>query len=326
MGVKIVTDSGSDISKEVAQALDITVVPLYVQFGQKTYRDGVDITPDEFFTMLEGGSIVPTTSAASPGDFASTYNRLCRDGDNVVSIHLSSRVSATYEAARKGRDMLEDKCRIEVVDSRYVSVGLSLVTIAAARAAQAGQNMQEIVETCSRIIPAIKLMGLLDTLKYVARGGRLGKVGPILSSVLPIKPLLTMKDGVLSPVGVVRTRSKGIERLYDMVKSAVNIKDITIAHSSMETEIKSVVERLKTLAPGITPMISKLGPALGAHGGPGSILMAVQQEITQDMDAEAKLRKPIVNLPSLQSIKETLAQRMQRDTKSFEYALGRALV
>jgi DegV family protein with EDD domain len=326
MTVKIVTDSGSDIPKEVAQALDITVVPLYVQFGAKTFRDGVDITPDEFYTMLERDNIAPTTSAASPGDFAAAYNRLCRDADNVVSIHLSSRVSATFEAARKGKELLDAGCHVEVVDSRFVSVGLGLVAITAARAAQAGQNIQDVLEQVSRVIPTIKVIGLLDTLKYVARGGRLGKVGPILSSVLPIKPLLTMKEGLLSPIGVVRTRNKGIDRIYDMVKSAVNVRDITIAHSSMESEIRSIVEKLKTLAPGITPIIAKLGPAIGAHGGPGSILMAVQQEITLDTDAESKLKRPIVNLPSLQSIKESLAQRMQRDTRSFEYALERALV
>jgi DegV family protein with EDD domain len=324
MTVKIVTDSGSDIPKEVAQALDITVVPLYVQFGAKTFRDGVDITPDEFYTMLERDNTVPTTSAASPGDFAAAYNRLCRDTDCVVSIHLSSRVSATYEAARKGKELLDTGCHVEVVDSRYVSVGLGLVAITAARAAQAGQEIQDVLEQVSRVIPAIKVIGLLDTLKYVARGGRLGKVGPILSSVLPIKPMLSMKEGLLSPAGVVRTRNKGIERIYDMVKSAVNIKDITIAHSSMESEIKSIVEKLKILAPGITPIIAKLGPALGAHGGPGSILMAVQQEIVPDTD---RLKKPLVTLPSLQSIKESLAQRIQRDTKrSFEYALECALV
>jgi DegV family protein with EDD domain len=326
MTVKIVTDSGSDIPKEVAQALDITVVPLYVQFGSQTFRDGVDITPDEFYTRLERDNIAPTTSAASPGDFAATYNRLCRDADNIVSIHLSSKVSATFEAARQAKEMVGDSCRIEVVDSRYVSVGLALVTITAARAAQAGQNIHDILEQVSRVIPSIKVIGLLDTLKYVARGGRLGRVGPLLSSVLPVKPLLTMKDGLLSPVGVARTRSKGIERIYDMVKSAVNIKDITIAHSSMEAEIRTVVEKLKALAPGVTPMIAKLGPALGAHGGPGSILLAVQQEITSDTDTEAKLKKPLITLPSLQSIRENLSQRMQRDTRSFEYALNRVQV
>jgi len=327
MTVKIVTDSGSDISKEVAQALDITVVPLYVQFGAKTFRDGVDITPDEFFAKLDRDNIVPTTSAASPGDFAEIYSRLCHDADHVVSIHLSSRVSATFEAARKGREMIGDNCRIEVVDSRLVSVGLGLVTIAAARAARTGQNIHGILEQVSKVIPFIKVIGLLDTLKYVARGGRLGKVGPLLSSVLPVKPLLTMKEGLLSPVGVVRTRNKGIERIYDMVKSAVNVKEISIAHSSMEGEIRSVIEKLKILAPGITPFVSRLGSALGAHGGPGTILLAVQQEPMLDTDAESKLKKPIVSLPSLQSIKESLSQRMQRDTtRSFEYALNHAQV
>ena len=279
MNVKIVTDSSSDLPREIAEELDITVVPLYVQVAGKTYRDGIDISPQECFRMMEQDSAAPTTAAASPHDFAEAYRRLGRDCDDIISVHLSGKVSNTLDAAKRGRELAgEGNRRIEVVDSRLVTIALGLAAIAAARAAKAGQGIQEILEHISRLIPSIRVFGMLDTLKYVARGGRLGKAGMLLSFVLPVKPILTMKEGVVAPVGVVRTRSNGIERLYDMVRSAVNIREIGIAHSALEEEIRAITDRLKALAPNVIPVISSLGPVLGVHGGPGAILVAVEQE------------------------------------------------
>lgn len=321
MTIKIVTDSSCDIPGEIAQELDITVVPLYVQVGTKTYKDGVDISPDQVMTMLEHENVIPTTAAASPNDFAETYRKLCSDSQNIISVHLSGKVSGTLDAARKGKEMVEDEhCRIEVVDSRLATMGVGLVAIAAARAAGAGQSIQDIIEHINKIIPSIHVYGMLDSLKYVARGGRLGKVVPLLSSVLTIRPLLTMKDGMVTPMGVARTRNKGIDRICEIIKSACNIKEIGISHSTMEGEIKIFSDRLKSMAPGVIPIISKLGPALGVHGGPGSILVAIQQELS----AIETVKKPLVTLPSLQSIKDNLAQRMQKDTpRTLEYAYNR---
>ena len=321
MTVRIVTDSSSDIPGEIAHELDITVVPLYVQVGGKTYRDGVDVSPQEFFRMLDHDSVVPTTSAASPHDFAEAYRKLARDCDNIISLHLSGKVSNTLDAARRGKEMAgEENCRIEVVDSKLVTIALGLVAIAAARAARAGQSIQEILEHVGHLIPSVRVFGMLDSLKYVARSGRLGKAGALLGSVLPVKPILTMKEGLLAPVGAVRTRGKGIERLFEMVRSAVNIREIGIAHSAMEEEIRSIVERLKALAPGVVPTISSLGPALGVHGGPGTILMAVEQEIIPQVDA---LKRHLVTLPSLSTIRQKLSQHMQKDTlRPFQYAFN----
>lgn len=321
MTVKIVTDSSSDIPGEIARELGITVVPLYVQFAGKTYRDGIDITPQKCIEILGSESEIPTTAAASPYDFAETYRKLSHECDSIISLHLSGRVSNTLDAAKKGREILgEGSCRIEVVDSRLVTLALGLVSIAAARAARAGQSIQEILDYIGRLIPSIRVFGMLDTLKYVARSGRLGKAGTLLGSVIPVKPILTLKEGVVAPVGVVRTRSKGMERLYEIIRSTVNIKAIGIAHSTVEEEIKTITDKLKELVPSVVPVISSLGPALAVHGGPGSVLVAIEQEIAPYSDER---KKPIITLPDLNTIKQKLSQRMQHDVlKPFQYAFN----
>lgn len=307
MTVKIVTDSSSDIPPEIARELDITIVPLSVRFGSQTYRDGIDIMPEEFYRRLVDEPVHPATSAVSPGDFAGVYNKLAAGAEGIISIHLSQKVSATYDAAVQGRSLMENKaCPVEIIDSRFVTIALGLITIGAARAAQAGKGMQEIVAQVNALVPCMRVYGILDTLKYVMKGGRLGRAGPIISSILPVKPVLTMKDGTVAPIGAARTRTKAIERLCGLIASVPMVQELGIAHSTSEEEVLSFVEKIKSILPGVKPVISKLGPALGVHGGPGSILVGIQQDI--QAAAESRERKITLSLPSLQSIKERLRQ------------------
>jgi len=310
MTVKIVTDSSSDIPPEIARELDITVVPLSVRFGAQTYRDGIDIMPEEFYRRLVDEPVHPATAAMSPGDFAGVYDKLAGQAEGIISIHLSQKVSATYNAAVQGRSLMENKaCPVEIIDSRFVTIALGLITIAAARAAQAGKDMQEIVARVNALVPCMRVYGILDTLKYVMKGGRLGKAGPIISSILPVKPVLTMKDGTVAPIGAARTRIKAIERLCGLIASVPMVQELGIAHSTTEEEVLSFVERIKSILPGVKPVIAKLGPALGVHGGPGSILVGIQQDIKAAAAAiESRERKITFSLPSMQSIKERLRQ------------------
>jgi DegV family protein with EDD domain len=311
MTVKIVTDSSSDIPPEIARELDITVVPLSVRFGTQTYRDGIDIMPEEFYRRLVSEPVHPATAAMSPGDFAGVYDKLAAEAEGIISIHLSQKVSATYNAAVQGRSLMENKgCPVEVIDSRFVTIALGLITIGAARAAQAGKDMQEIVTQVNALVPCMRVYGILDTLKYVMKGGRLGKAGPIISSILPIKPVLTMKDGTVAPIGAARTRIKAMERLCGLIASVPMVQELGIAHSTTEEELLSFVEKIKSILPGVKPVIANLGPALGVHGGPGSILVGIQQDIKAAAAAiESRERKIPLSLPSLQSIKERLRQR-----------------
>jgi len=311
MSVKIVTDSSSDIPPAIARELDITVVPLSVRFGTQTYRDGIDIMPEEFYRRLVEEPVHPATAAMSPGDFAGVYDKLAADAGGIISIHLSQKVSATYNAAVQGRNLMENKaCAVEIIDSRFVTIALGLITIAAARAARAGKGMQEIVAQVNALIPCMRVYGILYTLKYVMRGGRLGKAGPIISSILPVKPVLTMKDGTVAPIGAARTRIKAIERLCGLIASVPMVQELGIAHSISDEELNSFVEKIKSILPGVKPVISKLGPALGVHGGPGSILVGIQQDIQAAAAAiESRERRIPLSLPSLQSIKDGLLRR-----------------
>ena len=310
MPVRIVTDSSSDIPPGIARELDITVVPLSVRFGDRVYRDGVDIMPDEFYRRLVEEPVQPATAAMSPGDFAAVYNDLAAGADGIVSIHLSRKVSAAYDAAVQGRSLMQNRaCPLEVVDSRFVTVALGLIAIAAARAAKAGKDMQEVVSQVNALIPHVRVYGILDTLKYVMKGGRLGKAGPIISSMLPVKPVLTMRDGTVAPIGAARTRASAIERLCGLIAAVPMVREIGIAHSTSEEELNSFMAKIKAILPGVKPVVSKLGPALGVHGGPGSILVGIQQDTQADAAAESHERKIPLSLPSLHSIKERLLQR-----------------
>lgn len=278
MEVKIVTDSCSDISPAVAKEFGITVVPVYVRFGSEVYRDQVDIDSEEFFRKLATSPIHPSTSAPSPGDFAETYKKLAQETDKIVSIHVTSKHSATYDAALAGKEALPEKrCQIEVIDSKGVTMWQGLVAISAAKAAEARKSLREVVERTHETINQMRALGLLDTLMYAVKGGRLGKAISAVESVLNVKPLLTLRDGEVHPAGLVRSRSKGIERLYEFVKSAVGIEDLSIVHSTTQGEAETLAERLSSFLPKISPRIARLGPALGAHGGPGALVVAFQE-------------------------------------------------
>jgi len=278
MKVKIVTDSSADINPELAQQLGITVVPLYLSFGDKVYRDGVDIGADEFYQKLETSPVHPTTSAPSPGDFATIDKGLAKETDKIVSIHIGSKVSATYDAALQGKEALAGtSCQIEVVDSQWVTMALGLVTIAAAKAAQAGESLNRVLEEAKTSISRIRVLGVFDTLKYLLLGGRVSKTKAIMGSVLNVKPLFTMQDGELTQAGLVRTRSKGITRLVELVRSALDIQDLAIVHSTTPEEVSSLKELISSILAKERIHIARLGPALGVHGGPGTLVVALRE-------------------------------------------------
>ena len=318
MAISIVTDSGSDLPRSLAEEVGISVVPLYVRFGQDSYRDGVDIQPDEFFEKLASNPVHPTTSAPSPGDFAETYEKIGRNCDGILSVHLSSKLSATYDAAVQARELVAGKtCPIEVVDSRLVTIPLALVALEAARSAAAGNPMEEVRDLVSRLIPAIRSYGILDTLKYIVKGGRLSKASTLVGSLLPVRPFLTIKDGSVIPVGVARTRSGAVEGLLERLKAVPNVTSVGISHSTSNEELASFTEKLKAFLPDIKPLIIKLGPAIGTHGGPGTILVALQQELAGTASDSEAGRKKLLALPSLQQIKESILQRRQKEMNRF---------
>jgi len=311
MTVRIVTDSTSDLSPQTAEELGITVVPVYVRFGEKVYRDGVDISQDEFYQQLVQGPIHPFTSQPSPSDFAHVYSELLKETDEVVSIHLSSKVSGTYDSALRGRELAETKCHIEVIDSLSVSMGLGLIVMAAARLARMGEGLREVINEVGQAISGTRIFGLPDTLKYLLLGGRMGKAKALLGTLLNVKPLLTMRNGELFPAGLARTRAKGIERLLDFAKNALSIQELAIVHSTTPDEAGSLRERLGSFFPQARIHVSRLGPALGVHGGPGTLLLAFREKASNLRRELTKVERPkkAFSLPSLRMPKLRLPHR-----------------
>ncbi|MFC2016167.1 DegV family protein [Chloroflexota bacterium] len=278
MKIKIVTDSTSDLPPRLAEELGITVVPVYVHFGDKVYRDRVDISEDEFYQRLQSDPIHPTTEPPTPQDFAAVYQKLSQDADGIISIHISSKLSATSNSALLAKELVETECPIEVVDSQLVTMGLGLLAMAAATVAKSGKSLPQVVEEVKQTIPSIYLLGFLDTLKYLALGGRIGKAKALLGSVLSVKPMLTVKDGELEPAGQVRSRANGMDRLYDFVKNATDIQDLAIVYSTTPDEAQSLAERMDSIFAEERTRLVRLGPALGVHGGPGVLFVALREK------------------------------------------------
>jgi len=274
MTIKIVTDSTADLSPELIEKLGITVVPLYVCFGKDMYRDKEEIHEDDFYERLLKDPIHPTTTQPTPQDFAEVYGRLSPDADGIISIHISAKLSGTCNSAEQGKKMLEKGCPVEVIDSQTTSMALGLVVIAAAAIAKTAKSLPQAVEEVKQVVSDVKLLVLFDTLKYLAKGGRIGKAKSLLGALLSVRPLLTIKDGEFVPVGQIRSRAKGIEKLFDFVKAADGIEDMAVIHSTTLDEAKALADRISAITPGKQVRIARLGPVLGVHGGPGVLAIA----------------------------------------------------
>jgi DegV family protein with EDD domain len=277
MPVKIVTDSGADLPEQLARELGITVVPIYVRFGEEVYRDRVSISEDEFYERLTHDPVHPNTTQPGPQDFLEVYQKLSADADGIVSIHITGKLSGTYNSALMARDMLETGCPVEVVDSETLSMSVGLMVIAAAEMAKAGESMDKIVAEVKKAMPESSMLFLLDTLEYLRRGGRIGKAKALLGSVLNLKPMLTVKDGELVPAGQVRTRAKGMDKLFEYVKNAGNIQDLAVVYNTTPDEAQTLAERIGSVFDREKIRIARVGPGLGAHGGPGAMLVVIRK-------------------------------------------------
>ncbi len=278
MSVKVVTDSTADLPAEVARELDITVVPLYVHFGSQVFRDGVDLSAEEFYRKLLQGPTLPTTSAPSPGIFQEVYEKLSSATEEIISLHVSSKLSATHQSALLAKEQGKLKGRVEVVDSQTVSMGLGLLAILAAKAARGGAKLDEILALVRQAIPRTHFFGLLDTLEYLQKGGRIGKAQAFLGTLLSVKPILSVREGEVHPVERVRTRSKALERLFELTRDLCPAEEMAVFHSTAPQEADALSKRLKTLYGGKEPYRSRFGPVLGTYVGPGALGVAIIQE------------------------------------------------
>jgi DegV family protein with EDD domain len=268
--VAIVTDSTSDLPPALAAARSITIVPLTLNFDGQTLLDGVDITPGEFYRRLPNATSHPTTSQPSPGQFAEVYSALLADHDAIVSIHISEKLSGTFDSAQQAADMT-DATRVHVIDSQVVSMGLGLVTLAASTLAARAADAEAIVDKVESMRGEVQTYFSVATLEFLRRGGRIGRASALLGSVLQVKPVLCIRDGLVTPLERVRTFERALSRVIELARAVDRGKGICaiVGHAGAEADAERVAKELEPIAE--TLMIQPLGPVVGAHAGPGVV-------------------------------------------------------
>ena len=275
--VAVLTDSCASIPEALIEKLNIYWVAYYIHRGQEVLRDLVTIQRGEFLKWLETARILPTTASPGPGDYLETYTKLAeQEIKEIVSIHMTSAGSGAYQAAKVAQSMAQEQLpdiRIEVIDSRNVSLCQGWMVIEAARAALAGKSLDEIVALIKKMIPITRMIQTADTLKYLYMGGRIGKAQHLVGTLLNIKPLIGMTDGVIVPLGTARSRTKAYQAMVDMVESAVGrmgkIK-IAYVHAGALEEVEKIRTLIEARLSCIETIIAELSPALAVHTGPGT--------------------------------------------------------
>lgn len=284
MAVKIVTDSSADIPPQLLKELGIAVVPLYVRFGNDVFRDKVDISNEEFYTRLVGGEVFPATSQPTPLDFKQVYEELSKDADGIVAVHISAKLSGTIPSALQARESMQSSCPIEIIDSLSITSGLGMVCLEAARAAKAGAKMEEVVKIAKEAVPEIHFMALFDTLKYLAKGGRIGKAKSLMGVMLNIKPLIGMKDGEVVPLGKARSYSKAMEQQYEFVKKTIRegkVKELAVMYNTSKDKADALADRISPLYAREKMLMGEIGPILGTHGGPNMLAVCIRGNLAK---------------------------------------------
>jgi DegV family protein with EDD domain len=273
--VAIVTDSVADLPPQIAEEFGITVVPLVLRFGTDVYRDGLDLSPDEFYERLRGSKALPATSVPPPVAFADVYDKLAEKTNEIVVISLTSRLSATYQVALQAIGLLKKKCRVEVLDSQWAVMAQGFITIAAAKAARVGAGLNEVLDAARGTMRRVDIRAAFDTLEYLERGGRIGKAQAFLGSLLKVNPIIGLKDGEVYPVARERSRAKAIDRLYDFATGFGNVEGLAVEYASDVDEANKLVRRLSSEYPQIPIYLSRTSPVIGTHTGPGLIVVTV---------------------------------------------------
>jgi len=275
VSVRVLTDSVADLPAEIARRLAIEVVPLLLRFGAEEYRDGVDLSTEEFYRLLRTRGEFPTTSTPSPATYAEAYDRLAEQTDELLVVSLSSGLSGSYQAALQGRQLMRRRPRVEVLDSGTAAILEGFVAMRAAEAAQAGASLEEAMEAARRAAARAAMLCTFDTLEYLRRGGRIGAAAAFLGSLLKVNPLLTLRDGVVQPAGRTRSRTAAADRLYEFAAGYQRIEELAVEHTACPEEAEDLLGRLSSLHPRERIILSKMTPVIGAHTGPGLLLVGV---------------------------------------------------
>jgi DegV family protein with EDD domain len=274
--VTVVTDSCASIPETLLQQLKIQTVAYYIHRGQEVLRDLVTIQRAEFLRWMSTARVLPTTASPGPGDYFETYRGLAEQGvQEIISLHMTSRGSGAYQAAVLAQSLAAEqipKVRIEVVDTQNVSLCQGWMVIEAARAALAGAHLDDILASIKRMIPVTRMVQTADTLKYLYMGGRIGMAQRLVGSLLNIKPLIGMKDGVIVALGQARSRWQAYTMMEEIVEDAVGTGKVKVAyvHAGALEEVEKIKKLVEAKLDVVESLIAELSPALAVHTGPGT--------------------------------------------------------
>jgi DegV family protein with EDD domain len=279
--IYIITDSTCEGPQELFANPRVRVVSLYVQFGQQSLRDHSEISTAEFWERLPRARPLPTTSQATPGDFLEPFEQCTANGDKVVAIVLSSKLSGTYDSARLAQAGLPDR-GIDVVDSLTISIGLGLMVQKAVAMAEAGATREQIVAKMLAMRDKIHILFALETLEYIQKGGRIGPAQAFVGTLLQFKPLLGLKDGLVYAVTRVRSKRKALDTLLEHLEREVPERGprvkLGIVHACAEAEAQEMAQRMMQRFASPHAFIGMLGPVIGVHVGPGTVGGAVYDD------------------------------------------------
>jgi DegV family protein with EDD domain len=270
--VAIVTDGTCSLTPAQGEQLGIHIAPIYVALGEKTYRAGIDLDSEEFYRFLSASKKLPTTAQPTVTDFVNIYNKLAEEADEIVTIVISHHMSATIQSAEMAREQF-DKVPVHIIDSESTSLGLGMMAIAAARAAEQGQNAQAVLQLVENLKQKINVIFTVNTLEYLHKGGRIGGATAFLGTAMDIKPILYIKNGRIEPLERQRTRKRSISRLVELMEKNVGEKPVHVAilHGNVPEESRQLEQTVRSQFNCVELITSDMGPVIGTHAGPGTL-------------------------------------------------------
>ena len=278
MTIRIVTDSSCDLPTDLVQQYGITVLPCYVVVDDQTFKDGLEIQADEFYRRLQADGRTPTTAQPTPSDFHEVYSDLIGQGDQIISIHVSSKLSGTLNSAEQAKTSLDDSSAVEIIDSHLASIPLGLVVLDAAVLASEEQDLHEVAAKIRQTLGLHHGLFALDTLEYLHKGGRIGKARAFMGSVLHVKPILRLQNGEAYPVERPRTRERAMRRLVQLTQELAPVKRLAVIHSTDADRMAELKHSLAGILPADQIIESRFGSTLGTYIGPDALGVAITQE------------------------------------------------
>ena len=277
MTVRIVTDSSADLPQNLIDQHQITVLPCYVVVDDQTYKDGIEIQADAFYARLQAEGRTPTTSQPTVADFQALYRDLVSQGHQVISIHVSAKLSGTLNSAEQAKASLVDSSQVEIIDSRLASIPLGLAVLDAASILETGTEFHQAADKIRQGLDRHHGLFALDTLEYLHKGGRIGKARAFMGSVLSVKPILRIQDGEAHPVERPRNRDRAIQRLVELAQDLAPVQRLAVIYSTDPERMATLKRDLNGLLPADQIIEARFGSTLGTYIGPDALGVAITQ-------------------------------------------------